>query len=469
MSGPLSGALLAIDADTWASLRVLMRAGVANQRASIECRLRTKSPHLGFALFAGLDPLMEQLETLRMDEADTEFLRGAGLFEGTDAARVGPLAFQCDVAAAAEGTVVFPGDALVTIDGPLWQAQLVANLACRILGDATLSATRTARLRSVAPSLDLLDVGGARSLSVTTGASRARACYLAGATATTSLSAHHTYHVPLRARQTDLARSWSSSGRDSRFYWVQHAPKESMLRFEGGREAAAELAEALSAGPFASDPTSIEVSFEQFTEAEAVLAAQFEKAHLPPPMLYVGDSVDELLIRELAAESNLLAGVCIDPGEGADLLSLSSELVAIEEEGRWAPRMSALGSLAQSSDPGKKLLVRYVDAAGVPVADVAHATSERMQPPSSFELVLRSSGRRMALSAAKADPLLSFVMRGGRRTSESRPLIELRGRAERELERIAAPYRRLHRPASYPVGLSLSLHEEKVKRYGARP
>ena len=466
--GTGGGALLAIDADTWASLRVLMRAGVANQRASIECRLQAKSQHLGFALFTGLDPLLELLETLRVEEGDSEFLRATGLFDAGDAARVGPLAFQCDIAAAAEGSVVFPGEAVVTIDGPLWQAQLVANLACRMLADATIAATRTARLRSVAPSLDLLDVGGARSLSASTAAMRARACYLAGATATTSLAAHRAYHVPLRARQTDLARSWSSSGRDSRFHWVQHAPSESIVRFEGGAAAAAELAAAYAAGPLASESASIEVPYEQFVEAEATLIREFARAGLLAPLLYIGDGVDELLVRDLSCESSHLAGVCVDPESGESLLSLAAELVAIEEGGRWAPRMSALGSLFASSDPGKKLLVRYRDADGVPIADVAHATSERMQAPTSVELVLRDSGRRIHVAAAKGDPLLAFVMRGGRRTAQTRPLIEVRNFAESELARVAAPQRRLRHPSPYPVGLSRSLYDEKTKLYGQR-
>lgn len=466
--GAMGSALLAIDADTWASLRVLMRAGVANQRASIECRLQASSPHLGFAIFAGLDPLLELLESLRVEEEDAEFLRAAGLFDAADAPRAGALSSQCDIAAVAEGAVVFPGEAVMTIDGPLWQAQLVANLACRMLADATTVATRVARLRAAAPALDLLDVGAARALSSSTAATRARASYLAGATATTSLSAHRTYHVPLRARQTDLARSWSSSSRESRFHWVQHAPMEGIVRFEGGPAAARELASAIAAGPYAGEPAAIEVPFEQFGETEAILVAEFARSMLQAPLLYIGDGVDELLVRDLSNESEHLAGVCVDASAGDDLLSLTAELVAIEEEGRWAPRMSLAGTLVASSDPGRKLLIRYVNAEGMFVADVAHATSERMQAPSNVELVLRNAGRRVKLTSAKGDPLLAFVLRGGRRTAGARPLLEVRAHAEASLARVPAAQRRLRRPSPFPVGLSLSLYDEKTKLFGQR-
>ena len=341
----------------------------------------------------------------------------------------------------------------------------MSNLACRLLGDATAVATRMARLRSAAPSIDLLDAAGARSLSAQAAATRARASYIAGATATTSLSGHRAYHVPLRARQTDLARSWSSSGRDSRFHWVQHAPNESIVRFEGSVAEAKELAAAYAAGPSSREPASIEVAFDQFVEVEALLVAEFSRAGLLAPLLYVSDSVSELLVRELSAESEHFAGVCVEPARGDELLSLSAELVAIEENGRWAPRMSALGSVAASSDPGRKLLVRYVDAHGVPVADVAHATRERMQPPNRFELVLRDTGRRIMLSATKGDPLLAFVMRSGRRTEPSKPLHEVLTRAEAEMSHVAPAHRRLRQPSPYPVGLSVTLYDEKTKLF----
>ena len=63
-------------------------------------------------------------------------------------------------------------------------------------------------------------------------------------------------------------------------------------------------------------PAAIEVPFEQFGETEAILVAEFSRSLLQAPLLYIGDGVDELLVRDLSNESEHLAGVCVDASAG---------------------------------------------------------------------------------------------------------------------------------------------------------
>jgi nicotinic acid phosphoribosyltransferase len=67
-------ALFSLDADTLLTVGASLRSGLGFARACVECTLYAKSPHAGFAVFAGLEPLLETLEQSRLNAADVAWL-----------------------------------------------------------------------------------------------------------------------------------------------------------------------------------------------------------------------------------------------------------------------------------------------------------------------------------------------------------------------------------------------------------
>src|SRR5437867_8851982 len=70
----------------------------------------------GFALFAGLDPALGYLETLRFEEEEIAFLRSLSLFDETFLAYLRGFRFRGRVTAMSEGEVVFAGEPLLTLE-----------------------------------------------------------------------------------------------------------------------------------------------------------------------------------------------------------------------------------------------------------------------------------------------------------------------------------------------------------------
>jgi nicotinate phosphoribosyltransferase len=200
----------------------------------------------------------------------------------------------------------------------------------------------------------------------------------------------------------------------------------------------------------------------------------FAEAGLAGPPLLVSGDVDERMVLELRGEA-ATAGQAGQTGQTGPVRGFAVraegtsgashvaryELVAIEDDGAWSPRLRVGEDSASSSYPGRKLLVRFADAEGRPLADVAHATSERMLRAHGGRFIDRATGLGMRLAAASGAQRRASVMRGGKRATPPEPPSVLRERALRALQSLDEGYRRIVSPARYPVGLTPQLASQR--------
>ena len=126
--------------------------GLAEREAVFYLSFRKLPFASGFAISCGLLPLVQWLESFRFTTDDLEYLRSLTgndaqqLFDEKFLEYLADLRFTCDVDAVVEGTVVFPREPLLRIQGPLLQAQLVETALLTIMNFQTLVATKSCLL-----------------------------------------------------------------------------------------------------------------------------------------------------------------------------------------------------------------------------------------------------------------------------------------------------------------------------------
>ena len=187
------------------------REGLADRSAVFHHYFR-RAPFGGaFAVAAGLRTALQWLDDLRFQEEDIVYLaslRGQGgrpLFEDEFLDYLAGLAFECDVDAVAEGTVVFAQEPLVRVRGPLLQCQLVETALLNIVNFQSLIATKAARVCLAAGDDPVLEFGLRRAQGVDGGLSASRAAYIGGCAATSNVLAGKLYGIPVRGTH---AHSW---------------------------------------------------------------------------------------------------------------------------------------------------------------------------------------------------------------------------------------------------------------------
>mgnify|MGYP000926416028 CR=1 FL=1 len=81
----------------------------------------------GYVIMAGIEQLCEYLKGLKFTPEDIEYLRVKG-FSEEFLDYLADFKFSCDVYAVPEGTPIFPGEPIVTVKGPIMQAQFVETM-----------------------------------------------------------------------------------------------------------------------------------------------------------------------------------------------------------------------------------------------------------------------------------------------------------------------------------------------------
>jgi nicotinate phosphoribosyltransferase len=399
---PLITSVLGLGLESFVTVRAAIALGIADARAAFELTLHPGEHH-GFMVLAGVEPLVDALERLRTRVDELDWLESVGAIDGPARRKLAESRFVCDVDAVAEGSVVFGGEAVLVVEGPYWQAQLVGGLALAALTDSTLVATRFARLALASRGgVELVEQGSAAAHRLGGAPILARAAYIGGAAATTNALAARRYGIPVAEMKASADRIALARGT------ARVVPQPEL-----DEPAALELREAKSA------------------------SGEGRSARRRAPV----------------------------PGDGAPggASRASYDLASIDDGGSWSPRMRVGVDAASSSDPGRKLLVRYFDRDGSPVADVAHAMNERMLRVAGGRYVDRATGLPGKLAAASSEPLRTSMMRAGKRANPPEPPAALRERAEGSLEKLGEAHRRLASPVRYPVGVTPQLAALKAE------
>ena len=104
------------------------QSDVRDSEACFDMFFRKVPDDGGFAIMAGLEQMIEYLNNLHFSDEDIEYLRSKHEFSEEFLEYLKNFQFSCDVWAVPEGTPVFPHEPIVTVKGPLIQAQFVETM-----------------------------------------------------------------------------------------------------------------------------------------------------------------------------------------------------------------------------------------------------------------------------------------------------------------------------------------------------
>lgn len=182
--------------------------GLADQRATFELWIRRLPNCRNYLVAAGLEQAVHYLQHLIFAPEQIDYLRQHPAFAHVPAswfARLAAFHFDGDVWAVPEGTVVFAGEPLLRVTGPLMAAQIVETFLIATITYQTLVASKAARIVSAAAGRPVVDFGSRRAHGPQAGLLAARAAYLAGCTGTSNAEAARLLGIPALGTQ---AHSW---------------------------------------------------------------------------------------------------------------------------------------------------------------------------------------------------------------------------------------------------------------------
>jgi len=164
-----------------------------------------------YAIACGLPSVVDALTGYRFEEDEVRYLAGLRgvdgrpLFDAEFLDGLRTLRFSADVDAVPEGTVVFPNEPLLRVEGKLIQCQLVETLLLTLVNFPTLVATKASRVARAAGGSPVLEFGLRRAQGPDGGLTASRAAWVGGCAATSNLEAGARFDIPVKGTH---AHSW---------------------------------------------------------------------------------------------------------------------------------------------------------------------------------------------------------------------------------------------------------------------
>ena len=419
----------------------------------------------GFAIMAGLEQLILYMQNLKFTKEDIDFLRRKGGFSEGFLEYLENFEFSCDVWAVPEGTPVFPYEPLVTVRGPIIQAQIMETFLLLTINHQTLIATKTSRMVRAAQGRGIMEFGSRRAQGASAAILGARAAYIGGAIGTACTSAERDYGIPALGT---MAHSWVQSFDTEYEAFSKFAdlyPDNCVLLIDTYDVLKSGLPNAIRVFK-EKKPSKMGVRIDSgdMTYLSKIARKTLDEAGLPECSIVASNSFDEYLIRSVVNE-----GACINSfGVGERLITAKSQpvfggvykLAALEDEdGTIIPKIKVSENLEKITNPGYKKLYRLLDRkSGKMLADVIALGDEEKPSEDPYEIFdPEHVWKRKLISDYECIELQVPIFEKGKLVYEAPDLEEIRAFCKEQVELLWDEIKRFENPHKYYVDLSEKL------------
>jgi nicotinate phosphoribosyltransferase len=446
--------------------------GVHEQRAVFDLYFRKLPFGNGYAVFAGLERVLEYLKGFRFSESDLAYLRDNAGYKDDFLSYLADLRFTGDVYSMVEGELVFGNEPIIRVEAPLIQAQLIETALLNIVNYQTLIATKASRIKQVVKNDVVMEFGSRRAQEMDAAIWGARAAVIGGVEATSNVRAGKLFGIPVAGTHAhSMVQAYESEYDAFHAYARRH--KDCVFLVD--------TYDTLKIGV----PTAIRVAKELGDKINfigirldsgdiAYLSKEsrrmLDEAGFKDVKIIVSNDLDEYTIMNLQMQ-----GAKVDQwGIGTKLITAYDQpalgavykLVAIEnEEGVLEDRIKISSTAEKVTTPGLKKVYRIIDREnGKAEGDYITMWDEKPEEESRLKMFHPvHTFISKFVTNFEAVNLHQEVVREGKIVYDLPELPQITEFARGQLNLLWDEYKRSLNPEEYPVDLSQKCWDNKMR------
>lgn len=427
----------------------------------------------GFAIFAGLEQIIEYIENLHFAKEDIEYFRSLGLFREDFLEYLSDYHFKGSIKALREGTVMYPNEPILTVTAPLIDAQLIETAVLAQINHQSLIATKTQRIVRAAKGRAVSDFGARRAHNMDAAVYGARAAYIGGAVGTATVMAGMEFDIPVSGT---MAHSWVMYYDDEFTAFERYArkyPDATVLLVDTYDVLHSGIPNAIRVAKEVLEPMGKKLLGVRLDSGDlAYLSKKVRKmlddAGLTDVKIIASNSLDEYTITSI-----LNQGGCIDSfGVGERLITAKSDpvfgavykIVQVEKEGKVIPKIKVSETVEKITNPGSKRLYRIYDEEQKAIADLITAADEELDLSQPYRYVdPKKPWKNRHFENCTARELMVDVIVDGKRVYEKEDLSDIRSYVRTQLwEEIWDEEQRFENPHTHYLDMSPNYYELKM-------
>lgn len=431
----------------------------------------------GYAVFAGLEQLIQYIKELHFAPQDIEYLESLHIFDKDFLDYLADFRFSGSIYAIPEGTVIFPREPVVKVIATIMEAQLVETAILNIINHQSLIATKASRVCFAARGDGIMEFGLRRAQGPDAGTYGARAAVIGGCIGTSNVLCGQLFDVPVKGTH---AHSWIMSFPDEYTAFKTYAemyPSACILLVD--------TYDTLKSGV----PNAIRV-FQEMRDAGVKLTGygirldsgdlaylskkarkMLDAAGFQDAVISASNDLDEYLIDSLKAQGAAITSW----GVGTNLITSKDwpafggvyKLAAImDKNGQFIPKIKLSENSEKVTNPGNKTIYRVYDTeTGKIKADLICLADEKFsadEPLLLFDPLEPWKKTKLNPGTYTLREIPVPVFLNGECVYESPKVMDIRDYCQKELATLWDETRRLVNPQKVYVDLSDKLYHMKI-------
>jgi len=444
----------------------------------------------GFAIFTGLEQVIEYIQNLKFTEEDLAYIQLQGFQDAEFIEYLRNFKFKGNLHAVPEGTAVFPSEPLIRVEANEIEAQLIETALLTIINHQTLIATKASRIREAAGDDIVMEFGLRRAQGPDAGLYGSRAAFIGGCNSTSNVLAGKEFGIPVKGT---MAHSWVMSFDTELEAFRTYAklyPDNCVLLVDtydteksGIPNAIKVFQEMMNAGIIEQDyyyddyrypehkplPVfGIRLDSGDLAYLSKIAREMLVEAGFPHSVISVSNDLDENIIISLKQQGARVkiwgVGTKLITADGCPSLGGVYKLAAEIVDNKLIPKIKISENFEKITNPGIKQVYRIFDKKGMISADLITLEDEKFD--SSEVLFLRDElhpWKRIKLQPGEYQikPLLEPIFENGILVYQKPTINEIKLNAKANLKTLYDGYKRLINPSKMKVDLSDKLYDLK--------
>lgn len=446
--------------------------GMHERKAVFELFFRKLPFGNGYAIFAGLERVLDYLKNFSFSDSDLAYLKEEVGYQDDFLDYLKTVRFTGNIYSVVEGELVFQNEPLLRIEAPLVEAQLIETALLNIVNYQTLIATKASRIKQIVKDERVMEFGTRRAQEMDAAIWGTRAAYIGGLEATSNVRAGKKFGIPVAGTH---AHSMVQAYKDEYEAFHSYAKRHKDCVF------LVDTYDTLKSGV----PTAIRVAQElgdkinfqgirldsgdiAFLSKEA--RKMLDAAGYPDAQIVVSNDLDEYTILNLKAQ-----GARVDAwGIGTKLITAYDQpalgavykIVSIENEhGEMEDTIKISANAEKVTTPGRKKVYRIIDREnGKSEGDYIAMHDE--DPASEDHLKMFHPVHTFVskfVSNFDAVDIHQQVVKDGEIIYDNPPIQQMQAYAQENLGLLWDEYKRSLNPEEYPVDLSQKCWDNKMR------
>ena len=431
----------------------------------------------GFAVFCGLNEIIDYLVSLKFNDDDIEYLRQYNLFDEEFLLYLKDFKWKGSVYSFEEGSIINKKEPIIKIVAPISQAQLIESAMLCAFNHETLISTKAYRICEAARPYGVMEFGLRRAMSFDAAIYGAKAACIAGCIGTSNVLTAKMYDIPALGT---MAHSWIMSFENELTAFKEFATKypdmaillvDTYDTLKSGIPNAIKTFDYMKEKGIKSKKYGIRLDSGDLAYLSKVARKMLDDAGYKDAVICASNDLDENLIMSLNMQGAKISlygvGTKLITGNGATLggvYKLSS--VYDEEKKVFNPKLKISSNVEKVTNPGNKEVYRVYDENDKLFADLITFSDESIDENKEltlFDPVNTWKKRVMEPGKYKIKKMLKPIFIDGKLVYEKKTVAESKKYFENELGTLYDDNKRLTNPKEIYVDLSQKLYDKKIE------